>query len=193
MPAPQLAKHFHPRLGRPTKELSAIAGLLLIKEFLNLTVAEAVEADLFRKDDQFALNVPSLRAELSERILQRYEQLFRGDALARKVMEDVTRKLVRLLESDVRDARLDSNHLTGDSRKLSRTALVKTVIRRMLACLETHSPDDYGGLPEEFRRRHLVATGQTERSGRLQGPLGVRRSPGIDRWVQSTNLHWKAA
>ena len=92
MPAPQRAQPVHPSLGRPTKELDAIVGLLLIKEFLNLTGAQAVEAYDFRMDVHYAHTVPSSKAELSERTLQRYEQLFRGDALARMVMEDVTRE-----------------------------------------------------------------------------------------------------
>jgi len=37
MPTDSLASHFHPVLGRPTKELYSIAGLVLIKEFMNWT------------------------------------------------------------------------------------------------------------------------------------------------------------
>ena len=35
MPADALAAHFHDVIGRPTKELYSVAGLLLIKEFMN--------------------------------------------------------------------------------------------------------------------------------------------------------------
>ncbi|MCB1086747.1 MAG: hypothetical protein KDM63_06860, partial [Verrucomicrobiae bacterium] len=37
MPAERLGEHFHSRLGRPTKELYSMAGLMLIAEFRNLT------------------------------------------------------------------------------------------------------------------------------------------------------------
>ena len=51
----------------------------------------------------------------------------------------------------------------------------------------------YENRPKELLRAPLVAKGKTGSSGRLQGRLWVLRSPGIDRWVQSTNLHWKVA
>jgi hypothetical protein len=35
MPVEKIASHFHPVMGRPTKELYWIAGLMLIKEFMN--------------------------------------------------------------------------------------------------------------------------------------------------------------
>ena len=38
LPANALAAHFHDVMGRPTKELYSVAGLLLIKEFMDWTV-----------------------------------------------------------------------------------------------------------------------------------------------------------
>src|ERR1700704_1789127 len=55
MPVPQLGRHFHPVLGRPTKELYSVAGLLFLQELYGWTNADAVEAYLFRTDVQFAL------------------------------------------------------------------------------------------------------------------------------------------
>ena len=50
LPVEQLARHFHRWHGRPSAELYAMAGLVLIKEFQNWTVPEAVDAVLFRAD-----------------------------------------------------------------------------------------------------------------------------------------------
>ena len=52
LPVERLARHFHRWHGRPSSELSAMAGLVLIKEFQNWTVPEAVDAVLFRADVQ---------------------------------------------------------------------------------------------------------------------------------------------
>ena len=52
MPAGQLGEHFHEFLGRPTKELYAVAGLLFLQELHGWTNAQAVEAYLFRTDVQ---------------------------------------------------------------------------------------------------------------------------------------------
>ncbi len=36
MPARELAEHFHPSQGAPTKELYSMAGLIFLKEYCNL-------------------------------------------------------------------------------------------------------------------------------------------------------------
>jgi hypothetical protein len=57
MPAGKQAEHFDPTMGRPTKELYSMAGLLFIMEFRNLTHEEAADASMFSVDVQYALNL----------------------------------------------------------------------------------------------------------------------------------------
>jgi hypothetical protein len=76
MPAKELGKHFDPIMGRPTKELYSVAGLLFIQEFKNWTNAEAVHAYLFYTDVQFALNLEPGIDEMCERTFERYRKLF---------------------------------------------------------------------------------------------------------------------
>ena len=52
MPAGKLAEHFDPVMGRPTKELYSMAGLLFIMEFRNLNHEEAADAYMFGVDVQ---------------------------------------------------------------------------------------------------------------------------------------------
>ena len=82
MPAKELGKHFDPAVGRPTKELYSMAGLLFLQETHNWTNAQAVEAYLFRSDVQFALNLEPGQDEQCERTFERYRQLFLEDDLA---------------------------------------------------------------------------------------------------------------
>ncbi|MDB5386445.1 MAG: hypothetical protein JWM11_2091 [Planctomycetaceae bacterium] len=74
MPADKFARHFHPILGRPTKELYSMAGLIFIMEFRNWTQEEAVEAYSFHANIQYALNLDPEGQSLCERTLQRYLQ-----------------------------------------------------------------------------------------------------------------------
>ncbi len=53
MPAQQLGKHFSPNIGRHTKELYSVAGLLFLQEFQNWTIPQAVEAYLFHTCERF--------------------------------------------------------------------------------------------------------------------------------------------
>ncbi len=90
MPAGKLAEHFDPAMGRPTKELYSMAGLLFIMEFRNLTHEEAADAYMFAVDVQYALNLQPENQSLCRRTIERYIKLFRDDDMAQAVMHDVT-------------------------------------------------------------------------------------------------------
>lgn len=157
MPAKKLAKHFDPVMGRPTKELYSVAGLLFLQEFQNWTVPQAVEAYLYRTDVQFALNLEPGMDEMCERTFERYRKLFIEDESAGQVMDDVTTRLIELLEIDVRQQRLDSTHVFSNMASFGRTRLMAVTIKRFLTQVKRHQPADYDALPEELRQRYEVA------------------------------------
>jgi hypothetical protein len=85
MPAGKLAEHFDPTMGRPTKELYSMAGLLFIMEFRNLTHEEAADAYMFGVDVQYALNLQPENQSLCRRTIERYIKLFRDDEMAQAI------------------------------------------------------------------------------------------------------------
>jgi len=103
--------NFSPDMGAPTKELYSMAGLVLIKEFKDWTTTEAAEAYMFSADVQYALNLEPAQQELSERTIDRYEQIFVENDLASTVMHDVTVTLAKELELDVSRQRVDSTRV----------------------------------------------------------------------------------
>ena len=90
MPAGKLGDHFHPEMGRPSKELSSMAGLLFIMEFRDWTHEEASDAYMPNVDLQYALNLQPEQQSLCRRTIERYIALFREDDLAQWIMHDVT-------------------------------------------------------------------------------------------------------
>ncbi len=78
MPAESLASHFHEVMGRPTKELYSVAGLLLIKEFMDWTNERAADCYMFDVSIQYALNLQPQHQSMCERTIERYNKLFRG-------------------------------------------------------------------------------------------------------------------
>jgi hypothetical protein len=160
MPAQQLGQHFSPNLGRPTKELYSVAGLLFLQEFQNWTIPEAVEAYLFRTDLQFALNLEPGRDEMCERTLERYRALFLEDEAAGQVMHDVTDRLVELLELDVTKKRLDSTHVFSNMASFGRTRLMAVTIKRFLTQVKRHHGADFVALPAELRPRYAPSQAQ---------------------------------
>jgi hypothetical protein len=157
MPAKELGMHFDPIMGRPTKELFSVAGLLFIQEFKNWTNAEAVHAYLFYTDVQFALNLEPGIDQMCERTFERYRKLFVESERASQVMDRVTTRLIDLLEIDVRQQRLDSTHVFSNMASFGRTRLMAVSIKRFLTQVKRHHQADYDAVPEELRQRYAVA------------------------------------
>ena len=153
MPVGELAQHFSPTLGTPTKELYAMAGLVFLADFFGWTAGQAAEAYIFRIDVQYALNLEP-GVEVSSRTLERYQKLFRQNDLAAKLFDDVTTRLAAGLELDITRQRLDSTHLFSHMAIFGRTKLMAVAIKRFLVQLKRHAPEAYVALPEEFRRRY---------------------------------------
>lgn len=160
MPAKQLGKHFSPNIGRPTKELYSVAGLLFLQEFQNWTIPEAVEAYLFRTDIQFALNLEPGVDQMCDRTFERYRALFLEDEGAGQVMQDVTDRLIDVLELDIAKQRLDSTHVFSNMASFGRTRLMAVTIKRFLTQVKRHHLAGYETLPAELRQRYAPSPAQ---------------------------------
>ena len=160
MPAKELGRHFHPSMGRPTKELYSVAGLMFLQEFHGWTNAEAVEAYLFHTDVQFALNLEPGCDEMCDRTFERYRKIFLEDELAGQVMEGVTLRLVDLLDLDVRKQRLDSTHVFSNMATFGRMHMMAVAIKRFLTQLKRHERAAYEALPAELRQRYAPSSAQ---------------------------------
>lgn len=160
MPVDVLAGHFDPDMGRPTKELYSMAGLLLIKEFKCWTAEEAAEAYMYHADIQYALNLEPAGQQLSGRTVERYERIFVENDLAADVMERVTAGIAEELELDVSRQRLDSTHIFSDMAVFGRTRLMGMAIKRFLTQVKRHNGDEYEKLPEELKERYKPSKGR---------------------------------
>jgi len=167
MPVDVLGGGFDPCLGRPTKELYSMAGLLVIKEFMNWTEAEALNAYRFHLDLHYALNLAPKAQDLSVRTLERYAQLFVENDLAGRVMHEVTTTLVQQCGIRIDQQRLDSTHVFSDMASFGRTRLMGVTVKRFLTQLKRHDPAAYDGLDEALRQRYAPS------AHRLFGGLGT--------------------
>jgi len=154
MPVDILAGEFDPDLGRPTKELYSMAGLILIKEFKNWTKEEAVEAYRYSLNVHYALNLEPVVQKLSVRTLERYEKIFLEHNLAAEVMARITLRLVKELGLRIDKQRLDSTHHYSDMAHYGRTRLMVVTIRRFLTQVKRHDKAGYEALDEELRKRY---------------------------------------
>ena len=159
LPVKQLAEHFSPDRGCPTKELHSMAGLVFLSGFFGWNAVEAADAYMMRTDVQFALNLEP-GAECSDRTVERYRKLFTDDDLAAQVFTDLTVKLVELLELDVSQQRLDSTHVYSHMATFGRVKLMGVAIKRCLTQVKRHAPAEYAALSEELRARYAPSEGK---------------------------------
>jgi len=160
MPVDIVGGQFHSTMGRPTKELYSMAGLLLIKEFKHWTKDEAVYAYCFDMALHYALNLEPVAHDLGERTLDRYIARFAKDRLAKAILDEVTVKLIDLCDLKIDKQRLDSTHIFSDMASFGRTRMMAVAIKRFLTHLLRHSKDDYDSLEASFRNRYAPSVHQ---------------------------------
>ena len=160
MPVDLVADHFDPKMGRPTKELYSMAGLLLIAEFRDWTPAQAARAYVYYNDVQYALKLEPAGQTLSARTVERYQKIFIEDDIAAEVMMRVTCGIVEELELDISRQRTDSTHLYSDMAIFGRTRLMGVTIKRFLTQLKRHNREEYEALPEDLKDRYTVSEGR---------------------------------
>lgn len=174
MPVAELGSHLHPTLGRPSKELYAMAGLILMMEMKNWTKQEAVTQYCFNMAVHYALNLEPVAQDLSVRSLERYILKYETEDLAAKVMHEVSMELVKVLDLKVDLQRLDSTHIFSHMADFGRTRLMGVAIKRFLAKVKQFDPKGYTSLEDSLRQRyapsvhHLFGdTGKDKESRRL--------------------------
>lgn len=160
MPVDAVSGYFDPTMGRPTKELYSIAGLLLIQEFMDWTKDEALDAYRFHMNIHYALNLEPVTHDISKRTLERYINLFEEDALAKATMDEITTTLVEVLGIKIDKQRLDSTHIFSDMANFGRTRLMGVAIKRFLTQLKRHSKADYNALDESLCDRYTPGVNQ---------------------------------
>jgi len=160
MPVDAVSEHFDPAMGRPTKELYSVAGLLLIQEFMDWTKDEALDAYSFNMNVHYALNLEPVTHDISKRTLERYINLFEEDNLAKTTMDEITIKLVEILGIKIDKQRLDSTHIFSDMASFGRTRLMGVAIKRFLAQLKRHGKANYDMLDESLRNRYAPGVNQ---------------------------------
>jgi len=160
MPVGIVGGHFDSTMGRPTKELYSMAGLMLIKEFKNWTKDETLESYSFNMATHYALNLEPVSHDIGMRTLERYISLFEKDGIAKATMNEITIKLVEILGIKIDKQRLDSTHIFSDMASFGRTRLMGVAIKRFLTQVIRSDKDDYNSLEESLRNRYAPGVNQ---------------------------------
>ncbi|MEY3458546.1 MAG: hypothetical protein RL215_1703, partial [Planctomycetota bacterium] len=161
LPVRRLAAGKSEDQGRPTVDLVAVCGLLILKSVFNWTFEQADQQFLSRLDVRWALG-QSLGDSIDERTLQRYNAVLQGDENASSEMfRKITDTLVEKLQISVRTQRLDSTHVLSDMAVLGRVMLFRRTISTLLKKIEKTDSAAFESIPAELRVRYVGGNGKS--------------------------------
>ena len=160
LPADALCRHLDDRLGRPSKDLHVVIGVLLLQQLHDLTDAQAVEALAFNMAWHYALDVRSdADCYFCEKTLRNYRRLFIEQGFDEVLFRALTDRLVQAFSVDTSRQRMDSTALRSAMRTMTRLGIVVQTISKFARELERHHPDFYEQIGQEVIRRYVDREG----------------------------------
>lgn len=144
IPVNKASRYFDPSMGRPTKELFAMLGALILQQAFDLTDEEAVQQFAFNIQWHYALNV----AEESDsakyicpKTLWSCRNIIADNDLVDEIFSAGTQRLAQAFQVDTDKQRLDSVHIKSNMRRLGRIGIFSTTIHKFLSNLKRQHPD----------------------------------------------------
>ena len=154
LPIGIMEEKFCKNTGRPTKELYSVCGLLLMMEYFGWSLSQTRLNYMVDLGVQYALNIESDAVELSERTLHRYLDWLRKKDFMQEAMSLVTASLLKELNLDIREQRVDSSHVFSNMAAWSRKQLMFNMIHRFLKQIRRQDNQIYWKIDPELRDRY---------------------------------------
>ena len=151
LPVEKLFPLFDDGKGRPTKELYAMLGLVLLQQMEDLTDNQTIRQYSFNIEWHYALNItdPSdSSCYVAPRTLWGLRDKIGQLGLEQALFENVSETLQKLFNLDTSKQRLDSVHIFSNMAHLGRIRLFVRTNRKFLINLKRHHPDLYHSLDE---------------------------------------------
>jgi len=143
LPVDAIKHAFHSDLGRPSKELHTMLGVLLLQQMFDLTDEETQRHLSFNIEWHYALNLQNEEDAdkyLCERTLRTYRSMVTGLEVDRLMFQSLTDTLLDALNIPTEKQRLDSTHIRSNMRRLSRLELLRKTVTKFLKVMRREHP-----------------------------------------------------
>ncbi len=146
IPVGKVVKYFDETCGRPTKELYAMIGALILQQTLDLTDDETVHQYSLDTQWHFALNITedSDNAKyMSHKTLWNNRNIVSSNHLEDEIFNAGTANLADVFKVNTDKQRIDSVHIKSNMRRLGRIGIFSESIHKFLANLKRNHPDQF--------------------------------------------------
>ena len=157
LPVHKLARFFTEDFGRPTKELYASLGSLILQQMHDLTDEETVSQFSFNIQWHYALDIPGESDEskyLSPKTLWRLRHLVMKEKLDVELFNQTTETLAKAFHVDTTKQRLDSVHIRSNMRRLGRIGIFSKSIHTFLINLKRRHSEIFETIEKELVDRY---------------------------------------
>lgn len=158
LPVESLRKHYHDWNGRPTKELYAMIGMMILQQMHDLTDDQAVEQFCFNIQWHFALNITNpqdVASYISHKTLWSMRDKLSTDGIYDEIFDHALQTLAKLFKADLSKQRMDSVHIQSNMRHLGRIGLFVKTIKKFLRNLKRQHRLLFDKLDSELINRYM--------------------------------------
>ncbi len=160
LPVGELAKHFRDDIGRPSKELYAAIGALILQQLHDLTDKQTVEAVALSIAWHYALDIRNESdAYLCERTLRNYRRYLIKSGLEQALFRTLTDRLINPVGVNTDCQRLDSTAIRSAIRGLTRLGIFVEATSKFLRELKRTFGELHDQVDPELNRRYVDRQG----------------------------------
>jgi hypothetical protein len=159
LPVHKIASCYTDGFGRPTKEIFAALGALILQQMHDLTDEETVSQFSFNLQWHYALDIPGESDEskyLCAKTLWTLRHIVAQKGLDRELFNATTETLASVFGVDTSKQRIDSVHIRSNMRRLGRICIFSQSIHNFLVNLKRQRRVIFETIEKELLERYLT-------------------------------------
>ena len=159
LPVHLLKEHFDLTQGRPSNELFAMMGSMILQQMHDLTDEQTVEQFCFNIQWHYALNITNAgdaSSYVCPRSIWTMRRIMTDNHIYAGMFSGISDHLTKVFEVNTSLQRLDSVHIFSNMRHLGRVRIFAATISKFLTNLKRHHQDLFAELSDALRDRYLA-------------------------------------
>jgi len=158
IPVNKVSRYFNETFGRPTKELYAVLGALVLQQSFDFTDEEAVQQYAFNIQWHYALNITEesdTAKYISLKTLWNSRNIVSDNGLEDEIFTSGTDRLAEVFKVNPDNQRIDSVHIKSNMRRLGRIGIFSETIHKFLVNLKRNHQEPFATVNEAIIDKYL--------------------------------------